>query len=90
MKSAQQKFNEYLAECDETREAVKQFEKAVQEKYNGSGYAYIAGYFMMQMLNAVSELPKKRRAEIREQFLRETKKFEQENLINKIKESENA
>jgi hypothetical protein len=87
MKSAQQKFNEYLAECEETRAAVKQFEQAVHEKYDGSGYAYIAGYFMMQMLEAVTHLPKAKRQEFRERFLREAKKFEQENLINKIKET---
>ena len=86
-KSAQQKFNEYLDECQETREAVGAFEKAVHDKYDGSGYAYIAGYFMMQMLEAVTHLPKAKRQEFRERFLREAKRFEQENLINKIKES---
>ena len=86
-KSAQQKFNEYLDECRETREAMGAFEKAVQDKYDGSGYAYIAGYFMMQMLEAVTHLPKAKRQEFRERFLREAKRFEQENLINKIKES---
>ena len=90
MKTAQQKFNEYLDECRETSDALSAFEKAVQEKYDGHGYAYIAGYFMMQFKEAVSELPKKRRAEIRERFLREAKKFEQENLMKMIKESENA
>jgi hypothetical protein len=86
-KSAQQKFNEYLDECRETSDALNSFEKAVQAKYDGHGYAYIAGYFMMQFKEAVSELPKKRRAEIRERFLREAKKFEQETLLKQIKES---
>jgi len=86
-KSAQQKFNEYLDECQETRQALGAFEKAVQEKYNNQGYAYIAGYLMIQFQDAVSELPKAHRAYIRELFLREAKRFEQENLLNKIKES---
>jgi hypothetical protein len=87
MKSAQQKFNEYLDECRETREALGQFEKAVQEKYDGSGYAYIAGYMMTQLQDAITHLPKAKRAEFRETFLRAAKKFEQENLLKMIKES---
>jgi hypothetical protein len=86
-KSAQQKFNEYLDEREATRQAVGAFEKAVHEKYDGSGYAYIAGYFMMQMLEAVAHLPKAKRAEFRERFQREAKKFEQENLMKMIKET---
>ena len=86
-KSAQQKFNEYLDECRETRQALAAFEVAVQEKYDNHGYAYIAGYLMTQFQDAVSRLPKAKRAEVRECFLREAKKFEQENLLNKIRES---
>ena len=86
-KTAQQKWAEYLEECAETGNALTAFERAVQEKYDNHGYAYIAGYMMMQFREAVAELPKKRRAEIRERFLREAKKFEQENLMRKIKES---
>ena len=86
-KSAQQKFSEYLFECQETRDALGAFEKAVQDRYDGHGYAYIAGYMMMQFQDAVSQLPKAKRAEIRENFLREAKKFEQETLLKTIKES---
>jgi len=86
-KSAQQKFNEYLEDCQKTTDATNAFEKAVQAKYDGHGYAYVAGYMMMQFREVVSELPKKRREEIRELFLREAKKFEQENLLRTIKES---
>ena len=86
-KSAQQKFNEYLDECHQTSDAVSALEKAVQEKYDNHGYAYLAGYFMMQFKDVVSELPKAKRAEVRERILREATRFEQENLINKIKEA---
>jgi hypothetical protein len=86
-KSAQQKWAEYLEECAETGNALTAFERAVQEKYDNQGYAYIAGYFMMQFREVVMELPRKRREEIRERFLREAKKFEQENFLRKIKES---
>ena len=86
-KSAQQKFNEYLDECAETREALSAFERAVHEKYDGSGYAYVAGYMMTQLQDAITHLPKAKRAEFRETFLRAAKKFEQENLMKTIKES---
>jgi uncharacterized protein YggL (DUF469 family) len=86
-KTAQQRFNEYLDEREATRQVVGAFERAVHEKYDGSGYAYIAGYFMMQMLDAVSELPKARRQEFRALFQREAKKFEQENLMKTIKDT---
>ena len=86
-KSAQQKFNEYLEERQETRDALNAFEKAVQGRYDNNGYAYIAGYLMMQIGDVVAELPKARRAEFRENFLREAKKFEQETLLRKIKDT---
>ena len=86
-KTAQQKWAEYLFECQETSDALAAFERAVQEKYDNHGYPYIAGYMMMQYREVVAELPRKRRAEIRERFLREAKKFEQENLMKKIKEA---
>ena len=86
-KSAQQKFNEYLDECAETREALSAFERAVHAKYDGSGYAYVAGYMMTQLQDAITHLPKAKRAEFRETFLRAAKKFEQENLMKTIKES---
>ena len=87
MKSAQQKFNEYLDECAETREALGAFERAVHDKYDGSGYAYIAGYMMTQLQDAITHLPKAKRAEFRETFRRAAQKFEHENLVRKIKES---
>ena len=86
-KSAQQKWNEYLDECQQTSDALMAFEQAVQAKYDGHGYPYIAGYMMMQFREVVLELPRKRRAEIRERFLREAKKFEQENLMKMIKDT---
>jgi hypothetical protein len=87
-KSAQDKFNEYLNECRETRDALSAFERAVHEKYDGSGYAYIAGYMMMQLQDAITHLPRARRAEFRDSFRQAAQKFEHENLIRKIKDSD--
>jgi hypothetical protein len=80
-------FAVYLEECQKTSDALNAFERAVQAKYDNHGYPYIAGYMMMQFREVVAELPRKRREEIRERFLREAQKFEQEHLINTIKDT---
>lgn len=84
-KTAQQKFNEYCAECDNTRDAFKAFEDAVQVKYDRQGYPYIAGYAMTQLLAAVALLPRRQREEFRARFRVDAQKFEHENLMRKIK-----
>ena len=86
-KSAQQKFNEYLDECRETRAALGEFEKAAQDRYDNNGYAYIAGYMMSQLQDAIIGLPRARRAEFREVFRRAAQKLEQEQLMRTIKET---
>jgi hypothetical protein len=80
-------FAVYLEECQKTSDALNAFERAVQAKYDNHGYPYVAGYMMMQFREVVAELPRKRREEIRERFLREAQKFEQEHLINTIKDT---
>lgn len=85
-KTASQRFNEYLAECDETRAVFKDFEHAVQEKYDRQGYPYIAGYMMTQLQAAVALLPRRQREEFRARFAQEAKRFEQENLLRRIRE----
>ena len=80
-------FSVYLEECQKTTDALNAFERAVQTKYDNNGYPYIAGYMMMQYREVVAELPKARRAEIQARFLREAQKFEQEHLLQTIKEA---
>ena len=80
-------FAVYLEECQKTYDALNAFERAVQAKYDNHGYPYIAGYMMMQYREVIAELPRKRREEIQARFLREAQKFEQEHLINTIKEA---
>lgn len=80
-------FSVYLEECQKTSDALNAFERAVQTKYDNHGYAYIAGYMMMQFREAVAELPRKRREEIQARFLREAERFEQEHLMKTIKEA---
>ena len=86
-KSAQQKFNEYLDECRETRDAINELEKASRENHDGS-YAYSCGVFSMLLGDVIAELPKARRAELREQLLRTAQKQKNELLAKKIKDSD--
>ena len=85
-KSAQQKFNEYLDECRETRDSINELEKASRERYEGS-YAYACGYFATLLGDVIAELPKARRAELREQLYREAQKQKNLHLAETIKES---
>ena len=80
-------FSQYLEECSQMSEACSQFEKAVQDKYDGHGYPYVAGYMMMQFREAVMELPRARREQFKAQLVKEAKRFEQEHLMKTIKES---
>lgn len=80
-------FHQYLEECSQMSDALGAFEKSVQAKYDGHGYPYIAGYFMMQFREAVMELPRARREEIKARFLKEAQKFDNEVLLKTIKES---
>lgn len=86
MKSAQQKFNEYLDECRETRNAINEVESASRDNTDGS-YAYACGYFSALLGDVIAELPKARRAEIREQLLRTAQNQKNELLAKTIKES---
>lgn len=86
MKSAQQKMNEYLEECRETRDSINQLESASREYHEGS-YAYACGYFATLLGDIIAELPKARRAELREQLFREAQKQKNLHLAKTIKES---
>ena len=86
MKSAQQKFNEYLEESRETRSAINEVESASRENCDGS-YAFACGYFAALLGDVIAELPKQRRAELREQLFRTAQKQKNELLARTIKEA---
>lgn len=85
-KSAQQKFNEYLDECRETRDAINEVEKTSRENHDGS-YAYSCGVFSMMLGDVISELPKARRAELRDRLYRLAQQQKNELLTKMIKEA---
>ncbi len=86
-KTAQEKFNEYLAESRETNDAVNEFVKASYEN-NDRNYAYAAGYLESVIKEVISELPKARRAELRNRFYGMAQKQKNELLAKKIKDSD--
>ena len=86
-KSAQQKFSEYLDECRETRDAINEVEKASRENHDGS-YAYACGVYSVLLADVIGQLPKAKRAEIREQLLRTAQKQKNELLAKTIKDSD--
>lgn len=86
-KSAQQKFSEYLDECRETRNAINEVESSSRENCDGS-YAFACGVFSMMLGDVISELPKARRAELREQLLRTAQQQKNQLLAKTIKDSD--
>lgn len=83
-KSAQDKFNEYLAESRETHDVINQLNDRTNELYEG--YAFAAGFLGMTLADAISELPKAKRAEFRARILKAADKAKNEFLMKAIKE----
>ena len=84
-KSAAQKFDEYLNECRETSSAINEFTKASFDNYGN--YAYAAGYLESMIKDLIIQLPKAKRAEIRNRFLALAQTQKNELLLKTIKEA---
>lgn len=84
-KSAQEKFNDYLSESRETTQAVNAMVDETNKLYDG--YAFAAGFLGMMLQDAISQLPKARRAEMRDRLLRKAQEARNQNLANVIKET---
>lgn len=72
-KTAEAKFNEYLADCRATTEAVNALTDRSYEFYDG--YAYAAGFLGSMLREAIAELPRARREAMREQLNRKAQEF---------------
>jgi hypothetical protein len=84
-KSAQQRFNEYLDESRETRDAIREM---VDTSYDlNKSYGYAAGYLQTLVGDLIAELPKARRAELRNQLYAQAQKQKNELLSKTIKEA---
>ena len=84
-KSAQDKFNEFLAEGRETSQAVSALITASNELYGN--YAYACGFLESMIKDVIAELPKKRREEIRALFLARARKLEQEKMVDTLSQT---
>jgi hypothetical protein len=80
--TAQQKFNAFLNESRETSQAVTELITASHELYGN--YAYACGFLESMVKDVIAELPKARRAEVREQFLARARKLRNERLVDVI------
>ena len=84
-KSAAQKFDEYLNECRETSSAINEFTKASLDNYGN--YSYAAGYLESIIKDLITQLPKAKRAEIRNRFLALAQTQKNELLLKTIKDA---
>jgi hypothetical protein len=84
-KSAAQKWDEYLEECRETSYAVSEFVKTAHDNYGN--YAYAAGYLESMIKDLIGQLPKDKRADMRNRFYTMAQAQKNEQLMKTIKET---
>jgi hypothetical protein len=84
-KSAAQKWDEYLAECRGTSDAVSEFVKAAHDNYGN--YAYAAGYLESMIKDLIGQLPKAKREGLRNRFYTMAQAQKNEQLMKTIKEA---
>ena len=85
MKSAQQKFNEYLEESQTTMAAINEVTESTLERYGS--YSFAAGCLGMILADAIGYLPKAKRAEFRARLAKISDKARHEHLLNTIKDT---
>ena len=85
MKSAQQKFNEYLEESHSTMAAINEVTESTNQRYQG--YAFAAGCLGMILADAIGHLPRAQRAEFRARLAKISDKARHEILLDTIKDT---
>jgi hypothetical protein len=80
--SAQQRFNQALDESRETGDALREFVSISEKVY--SSHSYSSGYLESMVLQLIGELPKKRRAELREQFYRAALELSRKHMVDTL------
>jgi hypothetical protein len=84
-KSAQQRFNEFLDESRETSDAVREMVNSSYDLYGS--YSHAAGYLQSLVGELITELPRARRAQVREQLYQQAQRNKNELLLNSVKEA---
>jgi len=85
MKSAQERFNEFLEEAHETSDAVREMVNASFDHRKNYGFA--CGVLESLLKDAIAELPRARRAEFREQLYKMAQAEKNAHLADVIKEA---
>ena len=85
MKSAQQKFNEYINESQSTMATINEVTESTLERYGS--YSFAAGALGMILADAIGHLPKAKRAEFRSRLAKISDKARHEILLNMIKDT---
>jgi hypothetical protein len=85
-RSAQQRFNDGIAEVQETNDAVREFVTASRD--NHDSYSYAAGALEGIVLDLIGELPRQRRADMRERFRRMAREQKNQQLMRALKAQE--
>lgn len=84
-KSAKEKLDEYLGECRETTDAINEFIDNSADNYKG--YAYAAGALSVVLQDAIAQLPKAKRTEMRERLYGMAQQQKNEILVKTIKDT---
>jgi hypothetical protein len=84
-KSAQIKFDEYLAECRETSQSINEMVQSSYELYGN--YAYSAGYLQSLLAEVIDQLPKAKREGLRNQLRRQAQNDKNAQLANTLREA---
>ena len=79
-RSAQQRFNTYLDESQDTASVVEQFSKSCRQSEHG--YAYEAGWWNSMVPRILMALPKTRRQEFLQELRTQSHKLDAENLVS--------
>ena len=85
MKSAQQRFNEYIEESHSTMAAINEVTESTLERYGS--YSFAAGCLGTILADAIGNLPKAQRAEFRGRLAKISDKARHEILLNAIKDT---
>ena len=85
MKSAQQRFNEYIEESHSTMAAINEVTESTLERHGS--YSFAAGCLGMILADAIGNLPKAQRAEFRSRLAKISDKARHEILLNMIKDT---
>ena len=83
-KSAQQRFNEYLAECQANTDAVNELVNQSFDRHRN--YAHAAGVLCVILQEAMQGLPRARRAEIRERLYKVALDQKRAYLVDTLKQ----